>query len=419
MTKMNGLKYFTLAVGLILTVNLHAGETLKVNLRQADSLFLARNFNLLASSMNIESQKALVIQARLYPNPVLALNFNAYDPENKKVFHNGQSGDKSVQFQQLIVLGGKRKSEIEMAKTNEAIAELQFQDLLRQLKFKLHSALFAIGQQRFLLDKYNNQMALLDTISIAYQIQVDKGNIPLKELVRLKGAILKLSDDRSDLLKQYYDNQADLQKLLQSSAPIEFEYTENEISKYIRLFTIEELKAEAMANRPDLLIMDQNKTLARQYLQFQKKLAIPDINFNTAYDQRSGAFRNEITAGIEIPIPVWNHNQGNIKASQFKLDQAEYDLLGMKNEIMGELQGTYSFYSETVLEYQKASKLYNQDFEITLKGMIENFQKRNVSMIEFVDFLESYNEVLTELVRVKIQLVESGEEINQIVGKDI
>lgn len=51
--------------------------------------------------------------------------------------------------------------------------------------------------------------------------------------------------------------------------------------------------------------------------------------------------------------------------------------------------------------------------------MVENFGKRNISMVEFMDFFESYNELLPELVRVKIQLVESGEEINQIVGKEL
>lgn len=48
-----------------------------------------------------------------------------------------------------------------------------------------------------------------------------------------------------------------------------------------------------------------------------------------------------------------------------------------------------------------------------------NFQKRNVSIIEFIDFFESYNDVLAELMRIKTQLVISAEQINLLTGKDI
>ena len=49
--------------------------------------------------------------------------------------------------------------------------KLEFQQLVRKLKFQLHSDLFALGQQKFLLDTYNKQLALLDTILSTYQVQ--------------------------------------------------------------------------------------------------------------------------------------------------------------------------------------------------------------------------------------------------------
>lgn len=43
--------------------------------------------------------------------------------------------------------------------------------------------------------------------------------------------------------------------------------------------------------------------------------------------------------------------------------------------------------------------------------MADNFQKRNVPIVEFVDFFEAYNEVLTELTRIKTQLIISGKQL--------
>ncbi len=404
---------------LFLPFTIKAQDTLKINLRKADSLFLANNFYLLASTMNIEAQKAQIIQAKAYPNPIFTADVNAYDPENRKMLHVGQSGQKVFQIEQLITLGGKRKSEIEMAATNARIAELEFQQLLRQLKFRLHSSLFTVGQLQTLLLRYNQQLNLLETLLAAYQVQAEKGNIPLKDVVRLKGAYLKLNNDRAALLTSYFETQSSLQTLLQTSSVVEFRFSEADIEKYIQPKTIEEIKSAAHINRPELQLIQTNQVLAGQYLQYQKKLVIPDINVFASYDQRSGAFNNQINAGFSIPLPFRNKNKGNIKTAEYKVKESDYNLQAMQNEMNSELQNAFMAYLQTVSEYQKATALYDDDFEITVNGMSNNFQKRNVNIIEFIDFFESYNETLNELTRIKTQLVFSAEQINLLTGKDI
>ena len=84
-----------------------------------------------------------------------------------------------------------------------------------------------------------------------------------------------------------------------------------------------------------------------------------------------------------------------------------------------ELQNAYSVYTQTVSEYGKATTIYNSDFELTVNGMTENFKKRNINIVEFIDFFEAYNDALNELTRIKTQLVISAEQINLLTGKDI
>lgn len=412
--------FFTLFIlFLLLSIPAKAQDTLRINALQADSIFLENSFYLLASSMNIEAQKAEIIQAKLYPNPVLSAEFNAYDPENDIVFHAGKTGQKEFQIEQLILLGGKRKAEIEMAKTNASIAELEFLELTQNLRFQLMSSLYSVGQHEFLLKRYNEQLDLLDNLLSAYQTQVDKGNIGLKELVRLKGAYLKLNNDRAAIFREYSSAQAILQNILQVSSIIDFQFSEKDISSYITPLNVEELKISAAFNRPEFLIIQKGNLLSQQYLKYQKKLAVPDINVFSSYDQRGGVWQNEINAGIAIPLPLWNRNQGNIKIAEFKLQESDYQIKAMQNELNSEIQNAFANYLHVVAEYQKAITLYNDDFETTLKGMTDNFQKRNVSIIEFIDFFETYNEVLTELARIKTDLVSSSEELNLLVGKNI
>jgi len=414
------IKYGLIAVGIVSGLASHAAiDTLSITIRKADSMFVAYNYYLLASSLNIEASKAEVLQARLFPNPYFTADLNAYDPQNEQAFHVGQSGQKSFQIDQLIQLGGKRKSQIEMASTNVVIAELEFQNLTRQLKFKLHTRLMQIGQQQILLQKYNAQLSLVDAIMSAYEVQANKGNIPLKDLVRLKGVYLNLNNDRAELLHQYYEAQSDVQTLLQTQDLVSFQFTEQDINSYIKNEQLEDLKQEALTNHPELLMIRQQQVLSEQYLRYQKSLAVPDVNLFSSYDQRGGAFVNQINAGISIPLPLWNRNQGNIKSSEYHLRESAYFRAAKEAETINGLQNNFALYTQSVKEYQKATALYNQDFEITVRGMSDNFQKRNVSLIEFVDFFESYNLALAELARTKTQLVTSAELLNLSIGKDI
>lgn len=404
---------------LLVSARLLAQDTLHLSLRKADSMFLAKNYYLLAASMNIEAERAQILQAKVYPNPIFTADLNAYDPDNKRAFHVGNTGQKSFQLEQLIILGGKRRAEIEIAKTNAGIAELEFQQLVRELKFRLHSDLYTIGQQDFLLKKYAKQLNLLDTLLKSYQIQADKGNIALKEVVRLRGAYIQLNNDRAELYKEYIQTQTDLQILLQISTFILPDSTDANLSRYLTPSSVGDLQNAAQENLPELQMMKQNKVLAEQYLSYQKRIAVPDVNLFASYDQRGGAFNNQVNAGIAIPLPLWDRNRGNIKTSQYRLQEAQYNLQAKENEIVSRINNSYAYYVQTVSEYNKSRQLYNDDFEKTVEGMSINFQKRNVSIIEFIDFFESYNDVLAELVRIKTQLVISAEQINLLTGKDI
>ena len=394
-------------------------DTLRITIRQADSIFLRNNYSLLAATLGVKAQEAQIIQAKLYPNPILTADFNAYDPENDKFFHTGQSGQKYFQIEQLIQLGGKRKNEIQLARTNAAIASLELQDLARQLKYELHSSLYALTQQAFLLKKYNTQLALLDGMLTTYNKQVDKGNVPLKDFVRLKGVYLNLNNDRGELLKSYLEEMAKVQTILNTSSTLIPVITDRELELIIKNYSTEQLQDAALENRADYLISLENITAAEQYYRLQKSMAVPDVNVFASYDQRSGAYINQVNAGISVPLPLWNRNKGNIKAAKYQVEQRGYSKENLKTEILASIQNQFALYTHTVGEFTKAQELYNLDFEETFKGMNANFLKNNVSVLEFTDFFESYNNSLAEIARIKIQLAVSAEQLNLTIGKDM
>lgn len=416
---MNKFKCFLLLLILVISKSGFSSDTLKITIRQADSIFLVKNFNLLIAGLNVEARKAQVIQAGLYPNPIFTADINAYDPENKKDFHLGPTGQQGYQLEQLILLGGKRKSWIEMAKTETSIAELEFQDLLTQLKYQLRSSFYYLDQQAALIAKYDNQLKMLGTIIDVYEIQAEKGNIPLKDVVRLKGASLDLRGQKADLIRQYTEELLKVQTLLQTDQIVQPVINAQVFSEKVKVFSQEELINAALEGRPDFQVVKRYQELAELNLKMERRMAIPDMNVFTSYDQRSGAFNNQVNVGFSIPLPLWNRNQGNIKIAELRRTQQEYAADQAKMQVITEVKGYFSMYKRAVRDFEVASQLYNDDFDFTAIGMSQGFQNGNIGLIEFVDFFESYNEALGDYSKIKVQLGVAAEQLNFIVGKEI
>jgi cobalt-zinc-cadmium efflux system outer membrane protein len=60
--------------------------------------------------------------------------------------------------------------------------------------------------------------------------------------------------------------------------------------------------------------------------------------------------------------------------------------------------------------------MVDQDFQTVFNGVDTNFRKGNVSMIEFADFIESYNDTQAEVERVKLQLALAAARIDLVTG---
>jgi cobalt-zinc-cadmium efflux system outer membrane protein len=120
-----------------------AQDTTIITLQQAEQQFIQKNLSLLALKYNIDANKALVQQAKLWDNPVLITDQNIYD--GKFFQHNSTSGQVYVQVMQLIRTAGKLNKAAQLAGDNVKLSEQQFNDLLRTLRYTLRSDLEEIN----------------------------------------------------------------------------------------------------------------------------------------------------------------------------------------------------------------------------------------------------------------------------------
>jgi cobalt-zinc-cadmium efflux system outer membrane protein len=68
-------------------------DTLQLPLDSAENIFLQNNLLLLAQKYNIDAAKALIIQAKLYPNPNISFSSVFYQTQTKKILPVGSDGE--------------------------------------------------------------------------------------------------------------------------------------------------------------------------------------------------------------------------------------------------------------------------------------------------------------------------------------
>jgi len=398
---------------LFVSLVIRAQSDTSMTLKDCERTFLSNNLNLLAAKFNIDEAKAAVIQAKLWDNPSFQVGLNAYNPERKKMFDVGLNGEKAFSLQQLILLGGKRRYEVEMAKTNSQIAELEFTDLLRNLRLQLRQSYFEIYYDNLSFEAISSQMNNLDSLITSYKKQVDRGNISLKDLVRLQSLYLGFKQQKSDFHNSTLDNQNDLE-LMVGVKNIVPKPTEAELAVYVKneLPSIDSLQNTALEKRSDYIITGKQVETSNWNLKLQKSQAIPDLTVGVGWDQQASAFINAVNLSVGIPLPLWNRNQGNIKMASAQVKVANTNKLYHAEKVRSEVALSFKKWTDAYENSQLLTPKSIQDSKAVEDGVLTNFKHGNMSLIEFTDFMESYNQTLMQYYKFSRTLVDSCEQLN-------
>lgn len=406
--------------GLLIVASSVMAAQQQMSLSDCEEAFQKNNLQLLAEQYNINMADADILQAKIWELPQLSGQINAYNPEDRKVFDIGRA--KGAEITQLIYMGGKKKNEIAFAKSNKELARLQFSQLLVDLRTQLHSTYYNLYYERLKLENTNKQLGYMSDLLAAYKIQSAKGNVSLKDEVRLQSVVIQLNNDKIDINKNILEFEQSLKVLTGITEDMEPKLSDSEAHDILAAqpFGDEtELQKKAVENNADyqynLKLIDNSKL----YAQWQKSLNVPDLNLGAAWDQNGGTFKNEINLTVGIPLPLWKSNKGNVEKANFAIQQNQKSAGFQKLNLETKVQAAYKMWKT---QYDQLSQIKPDDLnnmELVYNGMLNNFRKGNVSLIEFVDFMDSYRETALQIYDMKNGIMQSAEQLNQLVQTKI
>ncbi len=410
-----------------LWINLVSGQvhsdTLRINLDSAERLFITGNYTLLAQKYNIQAQKALEIQARLYPNPNLSVFYSLYNSETKKFFPVGpdsSGGELTAQLSQLIYLAGKRKKQVRIAEANTRLAEYQFYDLARTLKYTLRTDFYNIY---FLIQSasvYDEEIKSLQQVVHAFEEQAGKGYIAEKEVIRIKAQLYTLLGEYNSLVSQINDQESELRLVLQIKGSFIFPLADTTKLESLdpASYSLTTLLDSAFKNRTDLQIARTNVEASKLNYTYQKALAVPDLTLSLAYDQQGSYINNLTSLGAAIDLPFFNRNKGNILAAKINTEVNATLQLNTEATVQENVSHALEKAFANDKMYRTIDPKFLKDFDRLLHEVLSNYQKRNLTLLDFLDFYEAYKNNILSSNNIQFNRISAFEDINYYTGTE-
>ncbi len=399
----------------------HAQDSTHITLQKAEQQFLDKNLQLLAEKYNISIAQAAVVQAKLYNNPSLQVSSALYNQDRKKILDvSNASGQYGIGIQQLITLAGKRNKQIRLAELNTQQSENSFLDLMRTLRYTLRSDFYNVFFLQQSVKAYSTQISTLENLNTAYSDLQAKGVVTLKDLVRIKSLLYSLKAEQTGLQNQLNDAEAELQLLLQDNKTWFIPQADSStMAANSSRYGLQALVDSAYANRYDLKLASTNLTLNQQNYALQKALRVPDLTLGAEFDKRGSYINNASFLNAAIDLPFFNRNQGNIRAAKISTEQSKTQLELQRFTVENDVQKAYGKMLTTQKMLQSLDPGFASQFQHLMDGVTENFLKRNISLIDFTDFVESYKNNVLQLNQLQNDRMQAVEALNFSVGKSI
>jgi cobalt-zinc-cadmium efflux system outer membrane protein len=337
------------------------------------------NPTLLAAERNLSAVRAQEIQAAVRQNPYLQINGAdvTYGPDASSPYTY------TAQISRLFERGNKREWRIENAKATTAETAAQLEDTIRQTNLTIKTAFTQMLEAKASLQLTSEAVK-------EFQHEVDIASDRYHA-----GDLAKIDFERLDLqLASFESSEAtDIVNLRQASAQLQTLMGSATISTDFDILgsivppvvpqTLADLTQTALDKRPDLSAAKfaVDAAVANRKLTFANGTTDPTLEVE--YD-RAGS-ENSFGFYVNIPLRLFDRNQGNKKTSVFQEEASHFTLTAAHNQVVSDVDQAFSGY----LQSKRLSDRYTSHFLDESKDVLSiaqfAFEHGGIALIDYLD----------------------------------
>jgi cobalt-zinc-cadmium efflux system outer membrane protein len=285
-------------------------------------------------------------QASLIPNPSLYASSENTPLGGSQPFTFGNDTDDYVYLIQKIELGGKRSRRVAFASENVSQMSIQSEVAMHQLLARVATAYWMAAGSAALDRLYKREVNTLDAVVDYNRARVQKGANAEADLIRIQlesdrlkaQARLAAEQARRFLIALYREMGA-------SAFPDSAVFTD-------RLDDLSGIRPPDLqtvfSDRPEMRAARESLKQAEANFDLQRANAVPDPQLMAGYKRFSGSGQftgqNTLFFGFQVPLPIFDRNQGQIAAAQAQVLGAKDAVADQEIAIRAEVESALSDY---------------------------------------------------------------------------
>lgn len=387
-----------------------------LSLSQARERLFKKNFYLLAAYYEVGQAEAQVVQARLWYNPTINWNQEAYNIEQNKYL--SARNQYETQINQTISIAGKHTNTVKLARINLELNKVQFEDVIRSLMYELGNTYQNLAALQAKEQLYNEVINSYQRLIAASKKQLDVGAISITEDLRIQSEYIAVKSQALDNANQKEQFLAQLRTLLQYPQDSALNVVQK-IPLFDPKLEMDSLVAKSLRVRPDLRASQLYEKYQQQNLKLQRSMAVPDVTIGYDYDKGGNYVRNYSGLVLQMPLPIFNRNQGSIKEAQYSIKQSQLRRDYLKIDITNQVVAAYHQYKKNYEGLTSYTDKYLAKLAQLNKNTNTYFQKRDISLLEFIDYQRIYITTNIQLIELKQQYLNSVNNLNFSVGETV
>jgi len=387
--------------------------------QQVRAKFEAANPTLRAGQINIDENKAAEITAFLRPNPGFSFTMDQFAPFNKSPSYRPLTyAFPLISFNYLHEREHKRELRRDSAEEATAISVSQQTDLIRTMVFTLRSAFVDTLQAKAILALAKDNLDYFDKELAISRDRLAVGDIAQVDFKRLDLQRVQYESDYQTALVNLRTAKIQLLQLLFDRTPVDrfdvtgpFEFSE-------RLLALDEIRNMAMDARPDLKAAVQTVDKAK----VDHKLAVsngatdPTFSVDAGHNPPIDAY---IGFGIQIPVRIFDRNQGEKLRTQLDITHAEKMKDAATAQVFADVDSAYVTVVSSVDLLKPYRDKYLQEAKDIRDTMEYSYLHGQAALVDYLDAQRDYRATYVDYLNLVGSYLTAAAQLNLAVGREV
>jgi cobalt-zinc-cadmium efflux system outer membrane protein len=391
-------------------------KVLELTYPEAVGILLQQSLPLLSAHFEVEASEGELLQSRAWNNPHFNWNQDLYSAERNEYFN--QKNQRLIQMDFMFSVSGKHTRGVKLAKIGLEQNQLMYENTKRSLVYEVGLKFHQLMMLQKRNDLYKVVFSQFKTLIDAYEIQYKVGEIPGSELIRLKSELLTLQNSIVNNQNETEKEMSELRALLNMRPEVTLVAKESllAIPNPVQL-NLEELYIHAEENRPDYLARLKEISYQEMNLKLQTSKSVPDLMVGyQPHDKGSNYVRPYTGLVVEMDIPIFNRNQGNIASSKAEVSKSKADAEHALNSLQNEISSSLNkfFHSKSALDNYDIEFL--KELESLNNSALQNYNNKNINILQYLDMQRTYINTMSEYLGLKSEIVQRVIDIEFTTG---